>query len=236
MINYYEQLKMLNNYFEVFDENSNETLLKFPLNFASRIRYNSSSYSHTIRLESNQTQVLSLLDNDFDHECKWHLMNVDLDIECKNNLTIEYDSCIKDQNFIIYPYRHKSSLNVLSRVLALSYFKIKCQNGGVYRDGECLCLPGFIGDQCENKCPLGHFGRFCGIKCPNSECEGYLVCGKDPLGCSCLSGYKGFACNQPCAKHEWGPECNLKCDNLCLSDSCDRFSGDCICSTNFNGI
>jgi hypothetical protein len=238
MINYYDQLKMLNNYFEVFDANSNETILKFPLNFASKILFNSSSYSHTIRLARNQTQVLSLLDNDYDHECKWHLMNVDLDIACKNNLILEYDSRIKDQNFIIYPHRHKLSLNVLSRVIALEDgdFKINCLNGGVFRDDKCLCLPGFIGDQCEKKCPLGHFGEFCTIKCPNSECEGYLVCGKDSLGCSCLSGYKGFACSQPCAKNEWGPECNLKCDISCLSNSCDRFSGDCICSTNFNGI
>jgi hypothetical protein len=234
-ISHFDQIKMLNNYFELLNQDSNASVLKFPLNFAL-LNALKTSYSHTIHLETNQTQVLRL-DGHFEPECKWYLLNIDLDIDCNTNLSIQYDWRLSEQNFIFYPHRYKSSLNVFARVIAIKNetSNLKCLNGGVLRDNKCLCLPGLNGTQCENVCSKNYFGHSCEIPCPNNECEGYLVCNKDPLGCSCLMGYKGFGCNQPCAQNEWGPECKLKCSSLCPNNLCDRFTGDCFCSNNVIG-
>ena len=236
-INHFDQLKMLNNYFEVMlleeeDKGRSKCSLKFPINFV----LNSFSFQnfHTIRLGENETQVLSLMKR-LEHECNWFLMNIDMKVSCNTSLSINYDLSLKFQNYVVYPHAYKSNFNVFTRVIAVTNDEtLNCLNFGVFKDGKCLCLPGLYGPLCEKICYKGFFGNSCELKCPNLECEGNLICGKDPLGCSCLPGYKGFECNQQCSKNEWGPDCKLKCA-LCKDNLCDRFTGDCICSNNSKG-
>jgi hypothetical protein len=106
-----------------------------------------------------------------------------------------------------------------------------CENGGLYFMNKCLCLPGFNGEFCQDRCQQNHFGLNCQFKCPNNNCESFLICNQEPIGCSCASGYKGIFCNETCLNDNWGPGCKLKCNKKCVY-GCDSFNGDCICKNN----
>jgi hypothetical protein len=219
----FDYLKMLNNYFELTLKNNANILrgiIKFPINFIS----NNLTFSNyqTIRLRKNLTEYIRV-ENRIDRECTWYLLNIDLEISCNTNLTLKYDSLINDQNFIAYPNFYKVKMFAFTRVINNDDESLlNCKNGGVFANF------------CEKACPKGYIGKACAVKCPETDCKGYLICANDPLGCSCASGYSGFACDQPCSSNRWGPECRLSCE-YCPKKVCDSFTGDCVCSNNFIG-
>ena len=235
----FDDLKMVNNYYEFsLRENGSSTkvAIKFPLNIAAN---NLTLLNHqTIRMKSNQTETISLR-NVFDSDCSWFLANVNLEIPCTTKLKLKHDAQLDEQNFIVYPHVHKSNFYAFSRVVLVKNESfLDCKNGGISASElsqKCACFPGLYGDFCEKSCPKGYVGESCEVECPDSAyCKGYLICSDDPIGCSCASGYTGYACDTPCSSNKWGPDCKLNCDH-CANDACDRFTGDCICSTNFVG-
>ncbi|XP_072173213.1 angiopoietin-1 receptor-like [Diadema setosum] len=107
-----------------------------------------------------------------------------------------------------------------------------CYNGGICHSqtGECVCPPGFMGDQCEQMCGGNRFGRGCEYRCnynidDQTACSGLQVCVPDPYGCSCTPGYKGIHCTEECGINEFGASCTQTCH--CVSGECDPFTGAC---------
>ncbi|XP_054763999.2 uncharacterized protein LOC129270704 [Lytechinus pictus] len=108
-----------------------------------------------------------------------------------------------------------------------------CYNGGICHDqtGECICPPGFQGDNCEMACGGNRFGRNCeyrwdyDLSDDKTACSGLQVCVPDPYGCSCTPGYKGLDCTTECDIGEFGASCSETCH--CVSGECDRFTGVC---------
>ncbi len=112
--------------------------------------------------------------------------------------------------------------------------------------GRCLCMPGYLGDYCEDE-----------IKCPN-DClgRGTCVAGK----CKCRFGYSGDGCQQVivgasmcpddcsgkgtcmldecfCEPGYIGVSCNITvpCPSGCSGNGkCDR--GRCLCTIGFEGV
>ncbi|XP_072173215.1 uncharacterized protein [Diadema setosum] len=120
-----------------------------------------------------------------------------------------------------------------------------CYNGGIChsKTGECVCPPGFMGDQCEQLCGGNRHGQGCEYRCDyNSDdqtaCRGLQVCVPDPYGCSCTPGYKGINCTQECGTNEFGASCTQTCH--CVSGECDPYTGACTgssteCQPNWTG-
>ncbi|XP_072173211.1 tyrosine-protein kinase receptor Tie-1-like [Diadema setosum] len=107
-----------------------------------------------------------------------------------------------------------------------------CYNGGICHSetGECVCPPGFMGDQCEQRCGGNRYGRGCEYRCnyitdDQTACSGLQVCVPDPYGCSCTPGYKGIHCTEECGANEFGASCTQTCH--CLSGECDSYTGAC---------
>ncbi|XP_071498491.1 uncharacterized protein [Diadema antillarum] len=107
-----------------------------------------------------------------------------------------------------------------------------CYNGGIChsKTGECVCPPGFMGDQCEKLCGGNRFGRNCEYRCNyitdnQTACRGLQLCVPDPYGCSCTPGYKGIDCTQECGTNEFGASCTQTCH--CVSGECDPYTGAC---------
>ncbi|XP_071510082.1 uncharacterized protein [Diadema antillarum] len=107
-----------------------------------------------------------------------------------------------------------------------------CSNGGICHSetGECVCPPGFMGDQCEQMCGGNRFGRGCEYRCnynvdDQTACSGLQVCVPDPYGCSCTPGYKGIHCTEECGINEFGASCTQTCH--CVSGECDSYTGAC---------
>ncbi|XP_071498490.1 receptor-type tyrosine-protein phosphatase S-like [Diadema antillarum] len=107
-----------------------------------------------------------------------------------------------------------------------------CYNGGIChsKTGECVCPPGFMGDQCEQMCGGNRFGRNCEYRCKDNiddqtACSGLQVCVPDPYGCSCTPGYKGIHCTEECGTNEFGASCTQTCH--CVSGECDPYTGAC---------
>ncbi|XP_072173216.1 uncharacterized protein [Diadema setosum] len=107
-----------------------------------------------------------------------------------------------------------------------------CYNGGICHSetGECVCPPGFMGNQCEQMCGGNRHGQGCEYRCnygidDQTACGGLQVCVPDPYGCSCTPGYKGIHCTEECGTNEFGASCTQTCH--CLSGECDSYTGAC---------
>ncbi|XP_071483947.1 uncharacterized protein [Diadema antillarum] len=107
-----------------------------------------------------------------------------------------------------------------------------CYNGGVCSDttGECLCAPGFDGENCLTGCGESKYGWDCRFTCEPgqalSQCAGSHVCLPDPFGCSCLAGFTGPTCELTCPLTTFGAGCDQMC-HCNETASCDRFTGEC---------
>ncbi|XP_072173209.1 uncharacterized protein [Diadema setosum] len=107
-----------------------------------------------------------------------------------------------------------------------------CYNGGICHSqtGDCVCPPGFMGDQCEQMCGGNRHGQGCEYRCnynidDQTACRGLEVCVPDPYGCSCTPGYKGIHCTEECGTNEFGASCAQTCH--CVSGECDSYTGNC---------
>ncbi|XP_006812333.2 uncharacterized protein LOC102801023 [Saccoglossus kowalevskii] len=116
-----------------------------------------------------------------------------------------------------------------------------CYNGGICNadTGECICPPGFTGDDCNTGCQYrGTWGKNCGRGCSSTNtdaCRKRMFCVADPYGCSCLASYTGLDCNTDCPDGKYGAGCTQTChctqgcnksdDDLLVSGECTT-SGD----------
>uniref|UniRef100_T1J6Q5 Uncharacterized protein n=1 Tax=Strigamia maritima TaxID=126957 RepID=T1J6Q5_STRMM len=108
-----------------------------------------------------------------------------------------------------------------------------CLNGGICHEisGQCLCPPGFGGENCQNPCGANKLGPTCSWECNTNEindgCSKFLICLPDPLSCTCASGYMGSDCTQQCPSGRFGANCLQICQ--CVNEQpCDPTSGACV--------
>ncbi|XP_071854918.1 uncharacterized protein [Apostichopus japonicus] len=109
-----------------------------------------------------------------------------------------------------------------------------CYNGGICDEvtGNCICAPGFKGNNCQIACGGNRFGHTCEFRCSDTDepnrCRHYLFCLVHPFGCRCNTGWKGLNCNEPCNRGTYGASCLQTCH--CLSGQCNRYTGVCTAS------
>ncbi|XP_019645297.1 PREDICTED: receptor-type tyrosine-protein phosphatase U-like [Branchiostoma belcheri] len=112
-----------------------------------------------------------------------------------------------------------------------------CYHGGWCDDtGDCICPPGFTGDNCELACSQSsQYGQSCQWSCNDGgrTCQKSLICLPDPYGCECANGYKGFDCDTVCDTNEYGPGCSKQC-NCANGGTCDVNKG-CLCTGDWRG-
>ncbi len=101
----------------------------------------------------------------------------------------------------------------------------------------CTCAAGFMGSNCEQRCPDGMYGAGCNLEC---RCE-YPACnnsvGTCTSGSNCRSGFTGENC-EDCSDGWFGVNCAQGC--YCAGGgACDRVSGACptgvLCQGGFRG-
>ncbi|XP_078573871.1 uncharacterized protein LOC144860519 isoform X2 [Branchiostoma floridae x Branchiostoma japonicum] len=104
-----------------------------------------------------------------------------------------------------------------------------CYNGGVCDDntGECVCPPGFHGQNCESACANNKIGTSCTRECEGGDCTGQLLCVMDPYGCSCAPGLMGIECNTVCPDGTYGAGCTQTCHCASGGSVCDVMTGVC---------
>ncbi|XP_035699639.1 uncharacterized protein LOC118432217 [Branchiostoma floridae] len=104
-----------------------------------------------------------------------------------------------------------------------------CYNGGVCDDnsGECVCPPGFHGQNCESACANNQIGTSCTRECEGGDCTGQLLCVMDPYGCSCAPGLMGIECNTGCPDGMYGAGCTQTCHCASGGSVCDVMTGAC---------
>ncbi|XP_077861430.1 uncharacterized protein LOC144341632 [Saccoglossus kowalevskii] len=118
-----------------------------------------------------------------------------------------------------------------------------CHSGGICNadTGECICPPGFTGDDCNTGCAQGYWGKSCERKCSITNtataCIERMFCVSDPYGCSCLASHGGLDCNiLDCPSGTYGAGCTQTCH---CTNGCNT-KGECIsspgdCDTGWSG-
>ncbi|CAK8672857.1 unnamed protein product [Clavelina lepadiformis] len=122
-----------------------------------------------------------------------------------------------------------------------------CINGGACDEvtGDCVCPPGFHGNNCDEGCGGNRFGSKCQFQCKAGgstngddaeECKGRQFCLPDPYGCSCATGFSGLECLNGCPNGQFGANCEQTC-HCKRPDLCNRFTGSCTmgCASGWKG-
>ena len=97
-------------------------------------------------------------------------------------------------------------------------------------DGDCDCSDGYIGKDCNQKCPPDRYGDNCGQVC---DCIHSLSCHHVTGVCDCEPGYTGDRCDQMCM-NTWGKDCANPC--TCQNGgTCNHVDGSCACKPGYTG-
>ncbi|XP_030380181.1 protein draper isoform X3 [Scaptodrosophila lebanonensis] len=99
--------------------------------------------------------------------------------------------------------------------------------------GNCICSPGWTGEDCAQPCAPGFYGMGCKERCPEST-HGNKSCDHITGGIRCRAGYIGLTCEHPCPTGYYGPGCTLKC-NCENGGECNHISGQCHCLPGWTG-
>ncbi|UJR29534.1 hypothetical protein I4U23_010751 [Adineta vaga] len=200
-------------------------------------------YSVSLRRNFSDSLILSFnqIDKDLRSNC-FQYRNIDRSGTLNDTMQL---NCVSSNtlNKTITGISFKRNLNDLisigleDRRLSAHHFRFidyydsgsRCRYQGIYHPyiNQCICAPGFYGNECENSCPSGYYGQTCDFQCAGDDdyCKGLLICLPDPYGCSCYSGWYGINCNLTCPSDHYGPDCSYKCN----CPSCNRFTGICNC-------
>ena len=97
---------------------------------------------------------------------------------------------------------------------------------------NCTCNPGFLGSQCEHRCPSGTYGLSCASTC---DCANNSTCDVTTGECQCSRGYQGVTCEEECSQGFYGDGCSSEC--LCRNETstCDHRNGLCSCAPGWTG-
>lgn len=99
--------------------------------------------------------------------------------------------------------------------------------------GNCTCLPGWTGSDCNKVCPNGWFGSNCSSEC---LCKNNATC--SPIGgaCNCTTpGWTGQFCQEECNSTRFGRNCQENC-TCGVNETCSRFDGLCACIAGKTGV
>ncbi|XP_061179328.1 multiple epidermal growth factor-like domains protein 10 [Saccostrea echinata] len=115
-------------------------------------------------------------------------------------------------------------------------YKCNCSNHA-YQDcdidtGNCTCLPGWTGSNCDQVCPDGWFGSYCDREC---LCQNNATCSPLDGACNCTSpGWTGEFCDKECNSTKYGQNCQGNC-TCSINQTCDRMNGLCRCMAGRTG-
>ncbi|XP_030242366.1 protein draper isoform X4 [Drosophila navojoa] len=99
--------------------------------------------------------------------------------------------------------------------------------------GNCICAPGWTGDDCAEPCPDGFYGMECKERCPASM-HGNATCDHITGEVVCRPGYLGLTCEHACPPGLYGPNCKLQC--TCEhGGECNHVTGQCACLPGWTG-
>ncbi|CAF4661126.1 unnamed protein product, partial [Rotaria sp. Silwood2] len=200
-------------------------------------------YSVAIRRSLNDSLTLNFnqVDKDLHYDC-YEYLNVDKSSTLDDTIRLNCDSS-NTNNKTITGIKTKKDFNGLlsiglkerrlsahhTRFIDYQDYGSRCSSQGIYHPyiNQCICAPGFYGDECQYSCPPGYYGQNCDYHCSGDDdyCQGLLICLADPYGCSCYSGWYGTNCNISCPSDRYGPDCSY----ICSCPSCNRFTGVCNC-------
>ncbi|XP_045206721.2 multiple epidermal growth factor-like domains protein 10 [Mercenaria mercenaria] len=105
---------------------------------------------------------------------------------------------------------------------------------GICPDGGCL--PGWIGDQCNETCQHGTYGAACMEMC--GACADNMTCNYMTGVCEngCSDGWLGTMCNISCEPGKFGTDCNNTCGQCKNGAPCDHVTGTCSgCAAGYHG-
>lgn len=101
----------------------------------------------------------------------------------------------------------------------------ECLSGICVSPSQCLCSPGYHGDNCESVCPRGTWGIQCKEKC---NCTEDVPCNPVSGHCICPPGLRGQMCNESsCPGDRWGPGCSFPCECKDSRNGCHPETGRC---------
>ncbi|KRG07686.1 protein draper isoform X5 [Drosophila mojavensis] len=99
--------------------------------------------------------------------------------------------------------------------------------------GNCICAPGWTGEDCAEPCPDGFYGVECKERCPTSM-HGNATCDHITGEVLCRPGYLGLTCQHACPPGLYGPNCKLQC-NCEHGGECNHVTGQCACLPGWTG-
>ncbi|CAF1452722.1 unnamed protein product, partial [Adineta ricciae] len=199
-------------------------------------------YSVALRRPFNQSVALSftLANTSLSSSC-FEYMNFDrtlyetIALSCSlsntNNLTMNGINLRQNLNTLVtVAFNDRRMSGHHTRFIDYQLYDNRCRSQGIYHPyvNQCICAPGFYGDQCQYNCPAGYYGQTCDFNCKGDDdyCKGLSICLPDPYGCSCYTGWYGTYCNISCPSNLYGPGCSYQCS----CSNCDRFTGQCNCT------